>query len=128
MSLQLAERLGEGVGLVLLRAAPQDDALARHVEMAGDLGDLPVFGGDVVERAAVAIDLLVDIGAALEHAPGIVVDHVGEQQVAFAVEAELDLEIDQRAAFELPGFLQHEESLARDAPHLGKEFRIRRRG
>ena len=89
---------------------------------------LPVFRGHVVERAAVAIDLLVDIGAALQHAPGIVVDHVGEQQIALGVEAELDLEIDQRAAFELPGLLQHQERLPRDAPHLREELRIRRRG
>ena len=48
------------------------------------------------------------------HAPGVVVDHVGQQQVALGVEAELDLEVDQRAAFELPGLLQHQERLARD--------------
>ncbi len=38
--------------------------------------------------------------------------------------AELDLEIDQRAAFELPGLLEHEKRLAGDAPHLGKDFRF----
>ena len=98
----------------------------RGTEMAGDLSDTPVFGGHVVERAAVAVDLLVDVGAALDHAPRIVVDDVGKQQMAFGVELNLTFIyfLTQRSAFKLPGLLEREESVAGDAPHFGKEFRL----
>ena len=34
----IAERVGKGLGLVACRSAPQDDALARQMEMAGGFG------------------------------------------------------------------------------------------
>src|ERR1700688_3934244 len=54
----------------------------------------------------------------------MVVDHVREQKVALRIKSEPDLEIDQLAILEWPGLLEHEESVARDAPHVGKDFRF----
>ena len=84
---------------------PGDDLLARQPEAAGDFRDQPILRGNVVERAAVTIDLLVDVGPALDDPPGVVVDDVRKQQVSFGVEPELDLEVDERPPFELPCLL-----------------------
>src|SRR5207253_801079 len=78
----------------------------------------------LVKGPAVTVDLLVDVGSVLEHAPGIVVDHVGQQQAACLVEAKLDFEIHKRAAFELPGLLQDEKGVARDAAHFREKLRL----
>ena len=75
---KIAERFRESFRLVAFRSPPQHDALARELKAAGNLRDPAVLRGHVVKRATVAIDLLVDVRAVLEHPPGIVIDDVGQ--------------------------------------------------
>ena len=84
--------------------------------------NLLILGQDAAQRLVghlgrVAVDLLVEHGLlppTRPDAPGVVVDHVGDEQVAIGVSSELDLEVDELHILLRPGGLQRLEDLSAD--------------
>ena len=80
-------------------------------ELIGQDGDLPVCLDDLLQRCAVPVELLVQVVAVrVEQPPRVVVDHVGQQEIAGFVEAELQFEVDQLAVELRPDGLQDQEN------------------
>src|SRR5208282_2997224 len=121
-ALQVTKRFRKRIRLVLFRSLPENDPLTRQLETVRDLRDKPVLRGHIVERSTITIDLLVNVGPALDDPPRVVVYNICKQQASFGVKAELNLKVDEGSTLKLPCLLEHQERTTCDAPHLGENF------